>query len=730
MPVVLPAVIAGAIAATSVSAAGAVAFSFGTFLLATAGTLVLGQISKALAPKPKKPNYARFDAGHTQSLRQAVTTRKHIYGQMRVSGPYAYFGTTGNNEYFHLVILLAAHKIASIDEIWVNDYVIPNDWLDSNGNVTQGRYANYMRIRKHLGHSGQAADAAMVAEIPDWTANHRLQGIAYIYVRLRFSPDLYPGGLPNLSAVVRGKELFDPRDGGTRWSTNLALAWHDLMRSSEYGYGADEGRFTAGNVAGAASVSDEIVGAPALDAEIAGINLASNIITLKTSSARLPYQVGDRVELMTTGTPPGGLAVETDYYVIPYQFKDTPRLLLASSLAHAMAGTAIDITSAGTGTHTLRRTGEPRYHGAYLLDTANVLKDSIEDILRGMAGRAVHAGGKWRLNPAIWTEPTQTFGIGDFTGPMNLSRGGDSEDERFNAVKGVYISSIFDFQPTDYPMVRSQAFIDQDGGVEEIRDISMPSTNRVTAAQRIAKIELFRARQDIAFSVQLNLKGLLVQAGDNAMLTIDRFGWDEKAFEVTGFTLSNNGDSDAPRLVTELSFRETAAAIFDWQSDEASEVDPAPNTNLPNPFDIAPPTGLSFSSRAVGTRDGDVVYSLVLAWAAHDDAYVRGGGRFEVQYRKSGDDDWRPSFFVSGDQNFSDVLTSSVNTKYDLRVRAVNNLGVRSNWSQINNAIVGSSGGVSATEDWGDFMTTPSATQDWGDFTTSPSATQDWGYFT
>jgi hypothetical protein len=64
-----------------------------------------------------------------------------------------------------------------------------------------------------------------------------------------------------------------------------------------------------------------------------------------------------RVQVSTTTTLPAGLAAATDYYVI--KVSDTT-IKLATSYANAVAGTAIDITSAGTGTHTIN-TLLPRY---------------------------------------------------------------------------------------------------------------------------------------------------------------------------------------------------------------------------------------------------------------------------------------------------------------------------------------------------------------------------------
>jgi len=59
---------------------------------------------------------------------------------------------------------------------------------------------------------------------------------------------------------------------------------------------------------------------------------------------------GTEVSLTTTGTLPAGLATGTRYFLI---YQSTTTFKFASSLANALAGTAIDITDTGTGTHTI-----------------------------------------------------------------------------------------------------------------------------------------------------------------------------------------------------------------------------------------------------------------------------------------------------------------------------------------------------------------------------------------
>lgn len=65
------------------------------------------------------------------------------------------------------------------------------------------------------------------------------------------------------------------------------------------------------------------------------------------------YLTGLKVQVSTTTTLPAGLSAVTDYFVIKI---NANTFKLASSLVNAQAGTAVDITDAGTGTHTITPT--------------------------------------------------------------------------------------------------------------------------------------------------------------------------------------------------------------------------------------------------------------------------------------------------------------------------------------------------------------------------------------
>ena len=115
-------------------------------------------------------------SGRTQMVKQPITSRRAVYGQTRVSGPLAFIESTDEDNICTLVVLLAAHECQEITTVYLNDEALT---LDGSGNVTApSRYANLVRVKKHLGTSNQSADSDLVmSRLMGWTDHHRLRGI-------------------------------------------------------------------------------------------------------------------------------------------------------------------------------------------------------------------------------------------------------------------------------------------------------------------------------------------------------------------------------------------------------------------------------------------------------------------------------------------------------------------------------------------------------------------------
>lgn len=70
-----------------------------------------------------------------------------------------------------------------------------------------------------------------------------------------------------------------------------------------------------------------------------------------TAADTILLETGTPVRVSSATTLPAGLSANTTYYVI---FQSSTTFKLATSFANALAGTAIDITDTGTGTHTVQ----------------------------------------------------------------------------------------------------------------------------------------------------------------------------------------------------------------------------------------------------------------------------------------------------------------------------------------------------------------------------------------
>lgn len=81
----------------------------------------------------------------------------------------------------------------------------------------------------------------------------------------------------------------------------------------------------------------------------ADVNVTDNTIT-ETAHG---YVTGLKGQFTTTTLLPSGLSLATDYFVIKV---DADTYKVATSLVNALAGTAVDMTDDGTGTHTFTPT--------------------------------------------------------------------------------------------------------------------------------------------------------------------------------------------------------------------------------------------------------------------------------------------------------------------------------------------------------------------------------------
>jgi hypothetical protein len=243
--------------ATAVVLFGVTFKGFGAFLIRAALGLLLG----ALTPKPRLP--AR---GYQVTASGAALDHQIIYGETRVAGVRVYDGTSGpSNRFLHRVIAFAGHEVEGFTEVYLNDYKLTvnlttgavTNAVNAEGATT--RYNSTVRIIARNGSPNQTAIPEMVSEIAEWTSAHRLRGIAYLYIRLQFNAEVFPNGVPEITATIKGKKVYNPATDTTAWSDDPALCIRDYLTNSAYGMGARESEVDDILVVQASNVCNEIV---------------------------------------------------------------------------------------------------------------------------------------------------------------------------------------------------------------------------------------------------------------------------------------------------------------------------------------------------------------------------------------------------------------------------------------------------------------------------------------
>jgi hypothetical protein len=476
----------------------------------------------------------------------------------------------------------------------------PGQGVSLNWQEAQGE--SKVRIRTYLGADAQNVGAALAAEYPGKiSATDRFAGIALAVVDLIYDQDVFPQGVPNVTAVIRGAKVLDPRTGTTAWSENPALlAYHYARHAQGWAVPAEEIR-----------TSD--------------VNAAASICEASTS---FPMRKAD------------------------------------GSLSYATL---------------------PRYRCGITIDTAGEPRSAMDEIFESMAGRWGWAGGTWRMRaghsaaPVFAMDPGWIMqALGDDgmpagSGAVVKLTNGVPRESKVNAISGECVDPDQRWQVLAFPAVRDAALIAGEG--EYPLQVEYQGVNHIAHAQHLARVTVRQGQAALRMEAQCGLQAYRCELFDVGAVTLPRYGFDAKLFEVIGWRWH-------PTQGVQLSLAETAAEIYDVA--ELTGRDPAPNSTLAGPFDVPQVTlldPLSGSAQLLRQADGTVISRILVRWAAVLPEGVRQSGQIEVRYGPANAD---PATWQSVTAPGADTQIYLVNVQdgaeYVILARASNGL-VRGRWS-------------------------------------------------
>jgi hypothetical protein len=535
-----------------------------------------------------------------------------VYGEVRKGGTITYLETTRGGSVLYQIITLAAHEIESVEEIYINDEVatLSNDaysvskrsgagWV-TNDNWSEDGNEHEIRIFYHLGDQTAITDTFANSSVEsldsvffdtgssdedsqnfDGTGQPTKDsfvgnGIAYLFVRFSYASGVFQNGIPTITAKIRGKKVYDPRDTSTAYSNNAALCIRDYLTSA---YGLEDPKIDETVFQAAANTCDE----------------------------------------------------------------------------------PVTLDAGGT---------EPRYTINGVVNTEQTYGDVLQQMVTACAGTLFWGAGKWKLKAGEYNAPTKVLTLDDLRSNINLQTRVNLRDQ-FNRVQGVFSDANQRYIAADYPPYPNQtdyptsAFLAQDGGVEQTLDLDLPFTTSPATAQRLAKMTLFRGREQMVFSAEFGLSAFDVEVGEIVALTIDRYGWDEKEFEVVGWRFGS--DDEAGDLRVTLTLRETSSAAFDWNAEEEDII--GNDSDLDNYNNDLIISNLVASGGGRTQGDGTFINSCILSWDAPDNAYI---ARYDIQWKPVADSEYASTTTTETTAEISPLVDG---VEYIFRVRAVSSRG-------------------------------------------------------
>jgi len=670
----MPQSLAIALAPSLFTAAGA-SIGLGGLLLTGAIGVGLSAVTswamQALAPKPDLGRFGNASAGLLVNDKNNIAPQDFIYGEVRKGGTVVYDETTGaENKFLHRVIALAGHEVEEIGDIYVNDEVVAFDSL-FDYEVTlnyityvgeAGTPTNKTKVVKFGGAKAPDAvydsgESLTLNDLLDLDANSTQSDLG-VGVSTFFNTllrDFDSATVDSKTTSGDGFVVEGPYAGKIRVSKHLGdqtAPDPDLVSESEL---EDE--------AGNKIINENFVGNGIAylyvrleyDREVFANGLP--LITAKIKGKK----VYDPRTGSTTYSNNAALCLR-DYLTANYGLSDTDIDEDAFEIAANECDEAVALAEGGS---------EARYTMNGVVRADQKFGEVLQQMTTCSAGTLFCGMGAWDLVAGAYSAPVENFTLGDLRGPISVDPLTNLRDA-FNAVSGTFSDAEQDYITVDYPAITSSVFEAEDGGERLPLDLELPFTTSSASAQRLAKLTLLRSREQIGITADFSLKAFNVEVGDIITFTNERYGWDQKQFEVVGWNL-NIGEEGG--LSVRLTLQETSAAAFDWDAEETQIT--ANNTNLPNIFDGLEVTGLSASNGGRIQTDGTFINTTVLSWTEASSSFVN---EYEVRWQPTLDEAYSSTTTSNNSVELSPVVDG---VEYFISVRAITDAGNRGPFASI-----------------------------------------------
>ncbi|MBC7964084.1 MAG: hypothetical protein H7Y05_14215 [Steroidobacteraceae bacterium] len=314
------------------------------------------------------------------------------------------------------------------------------------------------------------------------------------------------------------------------------------------------------------------------------------------------------------------------------------------------------------GTNLIRRYS---CNGTFNIDSTP--KKILDALLQSMSGTALYFQGKWQLfaGAADSLAGIPTLDESWLNGGISFKLGAN-KGEKINTIKGTFVDPGDHWASKGFPPMTSAAYIVEDGNEELAQDLTLNFTIYSSMAQRLAKIILEKSRRGLVVDYPCNLKAFKLTPYQLVYVNNSLLGWAQKLFRVLDWDFSGTGG-------VKLTLGEEDLAIYGWDIGEVIELAAVPLTNLPTPWVVAAPSGITCSEELYATNVPGVIKSRALiSWSGAAPQITH----FDVEKWGPLDSAWH-SAGITPNATYIDWDTVPGLNRY--RITAVNSLPAKSN---------------------------------------------------
>ena len=528
-------------------------------------------------------NYEKGILLNHQSNDQSIPV---IYGERKVGGTRCFVETSGtDNEFLYISLALCEGEIESVDKIFIDDKevtwsgTLADNTLRTVGSGDGNFYkdsASLISVKCHYGTDSQA-QCDLLGTLSSWTSNHRLRGIAYISLKIKWNQDAF-SGLPQVQALIKGKKVVAYNSSSVAQTAahtnNPAWCLLDYLTNERYGKGI-----------------------PIANIDIPSFYTASGVC-------------------------------DTD--------------------VTAYGSTTIDVLDCNA-----------------VIDTSRNVIDNVRELVKGARSYLPFSSGKYKMIVETTGSASITLTEDDIIGGYTLAS--ESKSNKYNRVIISFVNPARNWQVDEVQWA--------DGGFLLEGRFDFSTITSPYQAIELAEVICRRSRDSKGLQLTVGFDAYDLVIGDIVNITLSSLGYSSKAHRVIGITFNEDFTIGLNLVIHQ-------DAHYTWAT--KTQVTATPSTTLPNPFVIQPPASVTLDDELIEYNDGTVIVALNVTIGVSTDKFV---DYYQVEYKLSTDSDY--IIYAQGSGLNHRVLNVIDQKIYNVRVKAVNGLGVSSTYVTATRTIIG-----------------------------------------